>query len=140
MPNKSSARTFNGAGSADFEAEAALRRLGCRATVFTPGNDMPAAVRDAAPPEGAPAAPAAHVRAYLGPVTALLSDPPVLAMLQALRMAAAAASKHGGPGLKPLQDSDGEDETIDPAVLLAGVRGPPARHTLLHIACNGCEW
>ncbi|KAI8470684.1 MAG: hypothetical protein J3K34DRAFT_521116 [Monoraphidium minutum] len=136
-------------GDADYVAEALLRRRGCRAAAFTPGGELPAAIRDAAPPAPAAAPPATHVRAYVGPVTALLSDPPVLAMLQALRMAAAAAKRGGGGGAQLLDaaaSDDGgalEEDGADVSALLAAAaasRAPPARHTLLHLSCNGCEW
>jgi hypothetical protein len=146
--------------AADFAAEAHLRRRGCRATVFTPGGELPAALKPqlvkAAPGGGGGegsggsgsggGAPAVHVRAYVGPVTALLSDPPVLAMLQALRMAAAAGRQGGGAARgRAALEADGSDDDVGAApsdlVAAAGAgRGPPARHTLLHVSCGGCEW
>ena len=140
--------TFAGdPGRADFAAEALLRRRGCRAAVFTPGGELPAAIANAAPDgggggggSGSPAAaPAQHVRAYLGPVTALLSDPPVVALLQALRMAADAARRDRGGG------GGGGNGGARSALEAAGdgddaPRAPAARHTLLHISCGGCEW
>ncbi|KIZ05354.1 hypothetical protein MNEG_2602 [Monoraphidium neglectum] len=109
---------------ADFEAEATLRRLGCRVTAFTPGGDLPVALQAAAPAGqgGESFAPATH----------------------ALRMAAA-AKHNGGARLAP---TDGdvilEEDAADPAALMAAAaaaaRHPPARHTLLHISCGGCEW
>ncbi|GBF97327.1 hypothetical protein Rsub_10018 [Raphidocelis subcapitata] len=147
--------------SADYAAEAMLRRRGCRVTAFTPGTELPGLLRaageppvaaasgagdaavggDAAsvPPRREPGA-ATHIRAYVGPVTALLSDPPVLAMLQTLRMAAAA----GPAGRAALEeDASGDDDDGGAAARARASGGrarAPARHALLHISCGGCEW
>lgn len=69
-------------------------------------------------------------------------------MLQALRMAAAkggAKGAAGGGGARWGEVDVSEEDAAEPAQLLAAVaekmnRHPPARHTLLHIACGGCEW